>query len=204
MTSISLPVIDETDAAVETLKFLSDGNRLRILRILSQRESCVCELIDQIGLTQPLVSYHLRRLRDAGLVRTRRKAQWVYYSIEPEAWRSLIAPLAQPLSRHRVSAGSRLRRERQLRHEDPQPRPRRQRAERDGLARGLTRSVRSGLFADDLSRAARAGSSRVCPRCHGIQSLNIDAWAYMHQDACTRRIDKRRSSSPTASCRLPH
>ena len=52
--SLSLPVIDETDAAVETLKFLSDGNRLRILQILSQRESCVCELIEQIGLTQPL------------------------------------------------------------------------------------------------------------------------------------------------------
>jgi ArsR family transcriptional regulator len=93
MTSISLPVIDETDAVVETLKFLSDGNRLRILKILSQRESCVCELIEQIGLAQPLVSYHLRKLRDAGLVRTRRKAQWVYYSIEPTAWRSLIAPV---------------------------------------------------------------------------------------------------------------
>ena len=93
MTPISLPVIDETDAAVETLKFLGDGNRLRILKILSQRESCVCELIDQVELTQPLVSYHLRRLRDAGLVRTRRKAQWVYYSIEPKAWRSLIGPL---------------------------------------------------------------------------------------------------------------
>jgi ArsR family transcriptional regulator, arsenate/arsenite/antimonite-responsive transcriptional repressor len=90
---VSLPVIDETDAVVETLKFLGDGNRLRILRILSQRESCVCELIEQIGLTQPLVSYHLKRLREAGLVRTRRKAQWVYYSIEPHTWRSLIAPL---------------------------------------------------------------------------------------------------------------
>jgi DNA-binding transcriptional ArsR family regulator len=94
-TPISLSVINETDAAVETLKFLSDGNRLRILQILSRRESCVCELIDQIGLTQPLVSYHLRRLRDAGLVRTRRKAQWVYYSIDPTAWRSLIGPLRE-------------------------------------------------------------------------------------------------------------
>jgi DNA-binding transcriptional ArsR family regulator len=92
-TSLTLPVINETDAAVETLKFLSDGNRLRILKILSERESCVCELIEQIGLTQPLVSYHLRRLRDAGLVRTRRKAQWVYYSIDPAVWRSLISPL---------------------------------------------------------------------------------------------------------------
>ena len=92
-TAIPVPVIDETDAVVETLKFLGDGNRLRILRILSQRESCVCELIDQIGLPQPLISYHLRRLREAGLVQTRRKAQWVYYSIDPDAWRSLIAPL---------------------------------------------------------------------------------------------------------------
>jgi ArsR family transcriptional regulator len=91
--TIPLTVIDETDAVVETLKFLGDGNRLRILQILSRRESCVCELIEQIGLTQPLVSYHLRRLREAGLVRTRRKAQWVYYSIEPRAWRTLVAPL---------------------------------------------------------------------------------------------------------------
>jgi ArsR family transcriptional regulator len=92
-TTISLPVIDETDAAVETLKFLADGNRLRILRLLAQRESCVCELIEPLGLTQPLVSYHLRRLRQAGLVRTRRKAQWIYYSIEPAAWQALIRPL---------------------------------------------------------------------------------------------------------------
>jgi DNA-binding transcriptional ArsR family regulator len=92
-TKLSLPVIDETDAAVETLKFLGDGNRLRILKLLTRRESCVCELIEQIDLPQPLVSYHLRRLREAGLVRTRRKAQWVYYSIEPDAWRSLIRPL---------------------------------------------------------------------------------------------------------------
>jgi ArsR family transcriptional regulator len=92
-TTRPVPIVDQTDAAVEALRFLSDGNRLRILQILSRRESCVCELIEQIGLTQPLVSYHLRRLREAGLVRTRRKAQWVYYSIEPETWRALIAPL---------------------------------------------------------------------------------------------------------------
>lgn len=91
--AVALPVIDETDAVVETLKFLGDGNRLRILQILSRRESCVCELIEQLGLTQPLISYHLKRLREAGLVQTRRKAQWVYYSIEPKAWRSLISPL---------------------------------------------------------------------------------------------------------------
>ena len=91
--SVPVPMIDATDAAVETLKFLGDKNRLRILQILAQRESCVCELVDQIDMTQPLISYHLRRLREAGLVRTRRKAQWIYYSIEPKAWRALITPL---------------------------------------------------------------------------------------------------------------
>ena len=91
--SVPVPMIDATDAAVETLKFLGDKNRLRILQILAQRESCVCELVEQIDMTQPLISYHLRRLREAGLVRTRRKAQWIYYSIEPNAWRALITPL---------------------------------------------------------------------------------------------------------------
>lgn len=91
--TIAVPMIDETDVALEALKFLGDGNRLRILRTLSRRESCVCELIEQLSLPQPLMSYHLRRLREAGLVRSRRKAQWVYYSIEPEAWEQFTRPI---------------------------------------------------------------------------------------------------------------
>ena len=91
--AISVPMVDEADVAVEALKFLSDGNRLRILRILSHRESCVCELIEQLDLPQPLVSYHLRRLREAGLVLPRRKAQWIYYSIEPAAWERFTRPI---------------------------------------------------------------------------------------------------------------
>jgi len=89
----TVPAADDTDDALEALRFLSDGNRLRIVRSLSRRESCVCELIDQLGLSQPLVSYHLRRLREAGLVRSRRKAQWVYYSLEPEAWDRFTRPI---------------------------------------------------------------------------------------------------------------
>ncbi|MGH2614621.1 MAG: ArsR/SmtB family transcription factor [Thermomicrobiales bacterium] len=88
-----VPMVDATDVTVESLRFLSDGNRLRILQILSRRESCVCELIGHLDLPQPLVSYHLRRLREAGLVRSRRKAQWVYYSIEPKAWERFTRPI---------------------------------------------------------------------------------------------------------------
>src|SRR5688500_10544709 len=82
------------DEAVETLKFLSDRNRLRILRALTRAETCVCDLIDELDLSQPLISYHLGKLKQFGLVRGRRDAQWVYYSLDPDAWARLAAPLA--------------------------------------------------------------------------------------------------------------
>ncbi len=90
-----LAICDETtiNEAVETLRFLSDRNRLRILTVLTRAETCVCDLIDQLGLPQSLVSYHLSKLKQAGLVRARRDAQWVYYSLDPEAWDRLIAPV---------------------------------------------------------------------------------------------------------------
>ncbi|MBA2759935.1 MAG: transcriptional regulator, partial [Chloroflexia bacterium] len=57
------------DQVVETLKFLSDRNRMRIVTTLAREETCVCDLIDELELSQPLVSYHLAKLRKAGLVR---------------------------------------------------------------------------------------------------------------------------------------
>ena len=55
------------ESAAETLKFLSDRNRLRIVTRLARAETCVCDLIDELDLPQPLVSYHLAKLRKAGL-----------------------------------------------------------------------------------------------------------------------------------------
>ncbi len=82
------------DDAVETLKFLSDRNRLRIVIALTRAETCVCDLIEELCITQPLVSYHLARLRNAGLVRARRQAQWTYYSLDPDAWQALTLSLS--------------------------------------------------------------------------------------------------------------
>jgi len=84
---------DPLDAATVTLRFLSDRNRLRILSQLTKAESCVCDLIDDLELPQSLVSYHLGKLRRAGLVRARRDAQWVYYSLDPDAWDALLDPV---------------------------------------------------------------------------------------------------------------
>lgn len=82
------------DGAVDAMRFLGDRNRLRILRALAQSERCVLDLIEELDLPQPLVSYHLRKLRDARLVSTRRRAQWVFYSLDPAGWDALVAPIA--------------------------------------------------------------------------------------------------------------
>ena len=85
------------DRAVETFTFLGDRNRLRILTILARSETCVCDLINELELAKPLVSYHLAKLRKAGLLHARRDAQWIYYSLDPVAWRELIAPMESVL-----------------------------------------------------------------------------------------------------------
>jgi ArsR family transcriptional regulator len=82
-------VVDQPDdlRAVRLIhKTLADVNRLRIVRRLAQGEATVTELIDHIGLSQPLVSWHLGKLRLAGLVETRRAGRETVSRLLPEAW----------------------------------------------------------------------------------------------------------------------
>ncbi len=67
-------------------KALADPTRLRILQRLAQRPGTVTELIDHVDLSQPLVSWHLRRLRAAGLIETRRIGREVICTIAREAF----------------------------------------------------------------------------------------------------------------------
>jgi ArsR family transcriptional regulator len=67
--------------------------RLALVTALARRELCVCELVDLLGLPQPLISHHLAALRQSGIVRDRRDAHWVYYSLAPEALAELRAGL---------------------------------------------------------------------------------------------------------------
>jgi DNA-binding transcriptional ArsR family regulator len=67
-------------------KTLADVNRLRILRRLAQAPATVSELIHHVGLSQPLVSWHLGRLRAAGLVHKRRVGRETVHTIIPEAF----------------------------------------------------------------------------------------------------------------------
>jgi ArsR family transcriptional regulator, arsenate/arsenite/antimonite-responsive transcriptional repressor len=74
-------IINETIQAVELLKVIAEENRLRILCILKNGEQCVCKIIENIGLSQSLVSHHLKTLKDAGLIKDDKRGLWVYYSL---------------------------------------------------------------------------------------------------------------------------
>jgi ArsR family transcriptional regulator len=86
---------------------LSDEKRLRILALLAGGELCVCELTEALQLSQSLLSFHLRTLKDAGMVVDRREGRWIYYSLEASALeeaRSAIEELAvQPVPRARAA-----------------------------------------------------------------------------------------------------
>jgi DNA-binding transcriptional ArsR family regulator len=69
-------------------KALADVNRLRIVQRLAEGEATVSELIERVGLSQPLVSWHLGRLRVAGLIQTRRVGRETVSRLLPEAFRA--------------------------------------------------------------------------------------------------------------------
>jgi ArsR family transcriptional regulator len=93
---MSMPVdLDGPPRATETavLKALAEPVRWRIVGLLAAEELCVCHLVEELDLPQPLVSHHLKVLRDVGLVSTERFRYWTYYRLEPAA----LAPLAARL-----------------------------------------------------------------------------------------------------------
>ena len=63
-------------------KALADEKRLKILRLLTLREMCVCELTAALDLTQPNLTHHAKKLEHAGLVDHEKRGKWVYYAIK--------------------------------------------------------------------------------------------------------------------------
>lgn len=76
--------VPDLDRAVVLFHALSDGTRLSILEMLRDGERCVCELQDKLDAAQSRLSFHLRVLKDAGLIADRREGRWSYYRIVPE------------------------------------------------------------------------------------------------------------------------
>jgi ArsR family transcriptional regulator len=89
-------VTDVASAGVDFLKLLADPTRRRIFLLLMQGETCNCEVSEALDLPENLVSHHLRRLREAGLIEEHpdpRDARWVHYRVSAmglaTAWRAL-------------------------------------------------------------------------------------------------------------------
>lgn len=81
------------DRAARLLKLLANPQRLLVLCLLADGEYSVGEINERIGLSQPALSQHLTKLRDNGLVKTRRESQTIYYRLHSEPVRRLIASL---------------------------------------------------------------------------------------------------------------
>lgn len=60
---------------------LSDPLRIQVIELLRSQELCVCELCDRLGVTQSKLSFHLKNLKEAELVRSRQEGRWIYYSL---------------------------------------------------------------------------------------------------------------------------
>jgi ArsR family transcriptional regulator len=74
-----------TKKAVALFHALSDETRLALLERLRDGEQCVCELTDSMKAAQSRLSFHLKVLKDAGLVEDRREGRWMYYSLNAQA-----------------------------------------------------------------------------------------------------------------------
>ncbi|MFC0215124.1 ArsR/SmtB family transcription factor [Paenibacillus chartarius] len=76
--------MDRIHEMAETFKLLGDKTRLTILGLLRERSLCVCDIVELLGMSQPAISQHLRKLRSGGLVREERRGQWMYYHLAAE------------------------------------------------------------------------------------------------------------------------
>jgi ArsR family transcriptional regulator, arsenate/arsenite/antimonite-responsive transcriptional repressor len=78
---------EEAEAGAALFAALSDPARVRIVNLVATSDEpvCACHLIEPLGLSQPTVSHHLKRLVDAGLLERERRGKWAYFSLAPEA-----------------------------------------------------------------------------------------------------------------------
>ncbi|MFJ6608897.1 ArsR/SmtB family transcription factor [Streptomyces sp. NPDC091289] len=91
---------DEAQTAARMFKALGDPVRLRLFSAVASHEggeACVCDISD-VGVSQPTVSHHLKKLKEAGLLASERRGTWVYYRVEPSVLaamgRLLVLPAA--------------------------------------------------------------------------------------------------------------
>ena len=79
---------EEAEATAALFKALADPARVRIVNMLATSDGepvCICHLIEPLGLSQPTVSHHMKRLLDAGLVEREQRGKWAYFALKGNA-----------------------------------------------------------------------------------------------------------------------
>ncbi len=87
----------DAEALASALKALADPVRLRLLSFIAAQpggESCVCHVMEPVGLSQPTVSHHLKLLHDAGLLTREKRGAWVYYRVARDRLEAIRTALA--------------------------------------------------------------------------------------------------------------
>jgi ArsR family transcriptional regulator len=82
---------------IKTAKAISDETRIRMLKVLLERECCVCEVMQALNISQSRTSRNLGILADAGFVKSRRDGLWIVYSIDKQTMNSHAASLTEVL-----------------------------------------------------------------------------------------------------------
>ena len=95
MATATAPAPQDLSRAVELFHALSDETRLAIVQRLRSGEKCVCDLTDLLDAAQSRLSFHLKVLKDAGLVSDRKEGRWVHYSLNRDAFAELQSLLGE-------------------------------------------------------------------------------------------------------------
>lgn len=76
-------------------KAFCDENRIRIIKLLRSGEKCACKLLEEINVTQPTLSHHMKILCDSGVVVGRKEGKWIHYSISPDGAKTAMKCLQE-------------------------------------------------------------------------------------------------------------
>jgi len=103
ISSYALLMEETMQELIKVMKALSDETRLRILRVLLEKECCVCEVMQALDISQSRASRNLGILQDAGFLRARRDGAWIVYSVDWESANRYATSLAKLLKESPVS-----------------------------------------------------------------------------------------------------
>ena len=88
--------VDVDAPVIDAVKALAEPMRWRIVQLLATEELCVCHLVEELDVPQPLVSHHLKVLHEAGLLDRTKRGVWVYYAVRADVLADLASVIGSP------------------------------------------------------------------------------------------------------------